>query len=82
MGDNPLLRNVPAKMAVASLGPQITAYMRGDFPFDHPLIEMQTVRDWWVVVQHSHLANVLGVRSTNCLWTRECTHFVFSGACN
>jgi hypothetical protein len=61
MGENPLLTGISGHDAVASLGPQMMAYERGEYPFNREFHKNETVLDWWKAIQPNSLASVLGV---------------------
>ncbi len=69
---NPRLAGIDPSTALQSLQEELQAYVKCRDPFDRPLREGQTVRDWWEKAQKDPYGHVLGVRRHVLLLHRQC----------
>lgn len=66
-GQNPFLAHCgSAAIALTSLREELKAYAKGEEPFDRAVREGQRTREWWVKVQKSDDAHILGVSNLFC----------------
>ena len=72
--------NLTAKEALSQLTAQFNVYLQGVYPFNHPFVEGQSPRIWWLVLQMNPHACVLAVRgypifTTTYSWTDKTKAF-------